>query len=176
MGQTTGELKAELERHRVEVGADLEAIGDRVSPGRMVERRRAQLSERVSGFKDRVMGSATEARSTVHEDARAVAGAVADAPSAARRQVQGNPIAAGVIAFAAGVLVASALPESEPEQQLAEQMQPGLAQAAQESRTVAGEMAEHLEPAAKEATKEVAHHAQEAAEQVKEHAASGGAD
>ena len=43
MGQTTGQLKTELEQRRADVSADLEALGDRVSPGRMADRRRAQL-------------------------------------------------------------------------------------------------------------------------------------
>jgi len=176
MGQTTGELKDELQRHRVEVSADLEAIGDRVSPGRMAERRRAQVRNRFASVKERVMGTANDLTSKVNQEMGSVAGTAADAPAVARRQVQGNPMAAGVVAFAAGVLVASMLPESQAEQHLAEQVQPGLEHVAQESREAAGQMAEHLQPAAQDATREVADHARQSAEQMKEHATSGTGD
>ena len=35
MGKTAEELRQDLEQHRESIGRDMEAIGDRVSPGRM---------------------------------------------------------------------------------------------------------------------------------------------
>ena len=172
MGQTTGQLKTELEQHRADVSADLEALGDRVSPGRMADRRRAQMRQSVTRMKDRVMGPASHSAQTVRDQAGEIAGTVGDAPDAARRQVSGNPLAAGVIAFAAGVLVASMLPESEPEQRLAERVEPKLAEAVGETRDAAMEAAQHLKPAAEDAARDVAARARDSADQVKEQATS----
>jgi len=172
MGQTTGQLKTELEQHRSEVSADLEALGDRVSPGRMAERRRAQMRQSMARVKDRVMGPAAHSAQTVRDQAEEIAGTVSDAPDLARRQVSGNPVAAGVIAFAAGVLVASMLPESEPEQRLAERVEPKLAQAVGETRDAAMEAAQNLKPAAEDAARDVAARARDSADELKERATS----
>jgi|1185.fasta_scaffold191596_1 hypothetical protein len=172
MGQTTGQLKTELEHRRSDVSADLEALGDRVSPGRMADRRRAQMRQSMTRVKDRVMGPAAESAQTVREQASEIAGTVSDAPDVARRQVSGNPVAAGVIAFAAGVLVASMLPESEPEQRLAERVEPKLAEAVGETREAAMEAAQHLKPAAEDAARDVAARARDSADELKERATS----
>ena len=41
MGQTAEDLRTQLAEQRGDISRDLEAIGDRVSPGRMMERRQA---------------------------------------------------------------------------------------------------------------------------------------
>jgi hypothetical protein len=136
----------------------------------MAERRRAQVRQGMTRMKDRVMGPATRSAQAVRDEAGDVADSVSDAPDLARRQVSGNPLAAGVVAFAAGVLVASMLPESEPEQRLAERIEPKLAAAVGETREVAMEAAQHLQPAAEDAARDVAARARDSADQVKEQA------
>ena len=49
MGQSPEELKDEIESTRADLGDTLEAIGDRVSPGRVIERRTARVRQ---GFAD----------------------------------------------------------------------------------------------------------------------------
>jgi hypothetical protein len=171
MGQTTSELRSELERHRDEVSSDLEALGDRVSPNRMAERRRAQVRQGMTRIKERVMGPTTDSAEKVRAQAGELAGTLSDAPQAARRQVTGNPIAAGVIAFAAGVLIASMLPESEPEQRLAERVEPKLAEAVDQTREAAVDAAQHLRPAAEDAARDVASRARDSVDEVKARAA-----
>ena len=170
MGQTTGELKTELERHRSEVSADLEALGDRVSPGRMADRRRAQVRQSMHRVKERVMGSAFESAHSVRDQAGEITDTLGNAPDVARRQVSGNPMAAGVVAFATGVLIASMLPESEPEQRVAARIEPQLAEAVGETREVAAETAQHLKPAAEDAARDVASRARDSAQEIKERA------
>jgi hypothetical protein len=75
----------------------------------------------------------------------------------ARRQAQGNPLAAGLIAFGAGWLVSSLLPASRREQQLAEQ-----------ARDKATELGQPLAEAAKQAATEVKNNLQEPARQAVE--------
>ena len=57
MGQSTHELRRDIERTRADLGDTLDAIGDRVSPGRMIERRKNRMSSGIRSVKDRVMGT-----------------------------------------------------------------------------------------------------------------------
>ena len=62
------------------------------------------------------MGTASDKASSV---ASSVGDAATGAPSAARQKTQGNPLAAGLIAFGAGWLISSLLPATEKEKQAA---------------------------------------------------------
>ena len=63
MGQSTEELKAEIEQTRQSMTADVDALQDRVSPSAIVERRKQAARSRVLGMRDRLPapleGSAT---------------------------------------------------------------------------------------------------------------------
>jgi hypothetical protein len=141
------------------------------------------------------MGPAQSAASTVQGGARGavdqagnVASSVADqarqAPEMIQRQTQGNPIAAGVVAFGIGLLVASVLPASEPERQAAEALQDKLEplkeralEAGQEMKAEVQEAAregmQHLKDTATDAAQHVADDARSAGEHVKEGAQQG---
>ena len=194
MGQRAEELRQEITATRSDLGDTLDAIGDRVSPGRMVERRKAGLRARVTRLREQVMGS-TDAFSSRFVDGRSgttssgVAGTVGDmasstgealreAPEVMRRSAQGNPLLAGAIAFGAGLLVASVLPKSDTEQeaagQVAEGIQPvkdALTQAGQHvasvARDSASEIAEQAKSQASDASRQVKESAVQAAGQVK---------
>jgi gas vesicle protein len=62
--QNIDQLRAEAAAHRQSIGTDLELMGDRVSPSRIAERRKARLRERVYGMRDTVFGSSDRSRST----------------------------------------------------------------------------------------------------------------
>ncbi len=76
---------------------------------------------------------------------------MADAPQAARRQTQGNPVAAGLVAFGLGLLIASLIPASRKEEELAqtikEQAQPLTDQVVGAAKEVAGNLAEPAQQA-----------------------------
>ena len=174
MGEATEELRGQLAQQRQGLSRDLEAIGDRVSPGRMVERRRAAVRQGVGRVRDAVMGAAESATthasnavSTIEDKASGVASTAAEAPGAARQHTQGNPMAAGLIAFGAGLLAASVMPATRREQQLAEQVQPALESAASEAGAVAQEVAGDLKEKATEAVHELKESAQDHADTVK---------
>ena len=61
MSQTTEELRAEAVRHREQLATTVDAIEDRVSPSRMVERRTTRMKDAWGRTRDRVMGSADHA-------------------------------------------------------------------------------------------------------------------
>ena len=57
MGATEDELRRDAQHHREQMGDTLEAIGDRLSPERIVERRKAAVGQRLRSVKEAVMGS-----------------------------------------------------------------------------------------------------------------------
>src|ERR687890_2012173 len=134
-------IRQQIEDTRRELSYDVDALNEKVNPARVVDRRMTAAKGRVSRVKERVMGSAqdTSARTqgvasnaagsvqgaassaadSVSNAASSAVGAVQQAPDAVIRQAQGNPLAAGLIAFGVGWLVSSLLPASEKEKQLA---------------------------------------------------------
>jgi len=56
------QLRAEAAAHRQSIATDLELMGDRVSPSRIAERRKARLRERVHGVRNTVFGTADQYR------------------------------------------------------------------------------------------------------------------
>jgi len=186
-------LRHEIEMQRSALGRDLEVLGDHVSPGAMVQRRRNAASQRIRGVKDRLMGVADSATSTVTGTASgatsavggtassvagaagSVASSITGAPDMAKRQAQGSPIAMGLISFGVGVVAASVLPTSRKEQQLASKAEPMLQHAAEQAGTIAREGIDEITPKAKEVAEALKEDAADAARVVQERAQSGAA-
>jgi len=204
ISQDPDQIRRDIERTQTHLSTDVNALSEKVTPGRIVQRRVGRARAAVGRLKDRVMGSdptpsfyggaqggrlgqaassvadtassaassvagtassaassvsdaASGAVSTVSDAASSAAAAVQEAPQVARRQAQGNPLAAGLIAFGAGWLVSSLLPASRREQQLAEQ-----------ARDKATDLGQPLAEAAKQAATEVKDNLQEPARQAVE--------
>jgi hypothetical protein len=163
------ELRRQLEMQRNSLGRDLNVLGDKVSPGRMVERRRAAVRQSARGFKDRIMGAADSATSRIGDTAGSIGDAAGHAPQAAKQAAQGNPLAVGLVAFGAGAVLASLLPTTEKERRFGQQTAtPALERAAEEAGSVAQQAAEDLKPIAQDAAESVKSSAQDAANQVKQ--------
>ncbi|MGI5157378.1 phage holin family protein [Microbispora sp. CA-102843] len=109
---------------------------------------------------DTVRGTAAEAGEMVRHGAQQAAETVRDAPRQAMRGTQGNPLAAGLIAFGAGLLAASLLPKTSAEERAAVQV-----------KDRAGEMVEPVKHAVQETAQRVGEDAREAGQQVRETAA-----
>lgn len=187
-GNTTSteaqQLRQEIEAQRSTLGRDLEALGDHVSPGRMVERRRNAAAQRVRGMKDKLMGAADDttsavtdragsAGSAITDRAESVAQTVAGAPQMAKSQTQGNPLAMGLISFGVGLVASSLIPATRQERQLARKAQPMLQTAAEQAGSLAREDVDQLVPAAKEAAMDLRDDAADAARVVKDKARAG---
>lgn len=185
MSTRADELRAEAERQRQSIAADLELVGDRVSPGRMAERRKAAVRQRMTDVRTRVMGAVPSPSSSSSEGgestvgrvkdqvggaASSAASTVADAPQMATQATQGNPLAAGLVAFGAGLLVATLLPESEQEQRLAERVQPQADQLAAGAGQAARQAADEVRPQAEEAAQAVTESARQSAQTVRDEA------
>src|SRR5687767_805472 len=130
MSNNPDEIRRDIERTRRELSNDVDLLTEKVSPTKVMERRVERARGAVSSVKEKVMGSATDTRSaagsglgTAQDKVTSAASTVADtassAPQVARQKTQGNPLAAGVIAFGAGWLISSLIPASEKEQRAA---------------------------------------------------------
>ncbi|TDW69351.1 DUF3618 domain-containing protein [Kribbella pratensis] len=181
MAEDPEELKRNIEQTRREVGRDVDALTEKVSPGRVVgrrvERARAgvhRLKEHVMGSADSVGGSVTDtagsALSTVQDAGSKVGGAVGSAPDAALARTRGTPLAAGLIAFAAGWVVATAIPASTRERDMAQASKDKAMEAAgpvkEEAAQVVQEVKDNLREPAQESVDSVNQSASEAATDV----------
>jgi hypothetical protein len=179
MGTNTEELRREIEQTRNGLGDTLDAIGDRVSPSRVIERRKNRVAGAIRGARERVMGVGADAGQAIGGTADSAMQSVHDAPQAVRSQTQGSPMAAGAIAFGIGFIAAAAFPSSRGEQQMASNLADHVEPLKQEATAAAHDLVDHLkEPAmdALDAVKETATDgaravqdtAEEAAQQTKE--------
>jgi uncharacterized protein YjbJ (UPF0337 family) len=127
-----------------------------------------------------VQDRASMAADSVQGAAQNVAGAVQSAPDTIQRQTQGNPLAAGLIAFGVGWLVSSVLPTSQKEKQLAQQAESFVQEHKQplvdQAKHIAQEIGDDLKPMAQDAVEQVKGTAQESAQTVTEQGKSAAAD
>jgi hypothetical protein len=198
------QIRREIERTQDALSNDVDALTEKVTPGRIVERRVQRARGTAARWKDKVMGSnpmqsgtardtaqqvagsvsgtASSAASSVSDAASGAAstvtgaasgaastvtGAVSEAPQFARQQAQGNPLAAGLIAFGAGWLISSLLPATRREQELADQ-------AKNKATELGRPVADAAKQAAIEAKENLAEPAQEAVESVRSTATDAG--
>ena len=168
-------VRNEIDDTREHLGATVEAIGDRVLPGRIIERRKETTARSLRGLRDRIMGTAHDTREQLADSAGSTVDHLRDAPGSLAQRTEGSPLAAGGVAFAIGFLAAAVWKPTEPERHAVEKVAdaaPDLTDdVAQLGRDVAGTVKEQAVGAAEELKSSVA----EAATAVKE-TATGGTD
>jgi len=176
-------IRREIEHTQADLSRDVDALASKITPRRIVRRRVHRVKGAAARWKETVMGvvptRGTPVRTGTHistddsgrspgeamhrmtdaiGDAASSAGATArQAPQAIRRQARGNPIAAGVIAFGTGWLVASLIPAARREQDVADR----AVRAGREKVQAAG-------PAVQQAAAEVRDNLREPAQQAVE--------
>ena len=181
MGQSADEVRREIEQTRAQMGYTIDEIGDRVSPRRIMERRTDRVRSTFRDVRENVMGTAEYGASRVASVPSGVASGVSDvassaadtisgAPAMAKRQTAGNPLAAGLIAFGGGVLLASLLPKTNAESQMANKLAPALEPVKEQAKAAGQQLSNELSSSVSEAGEHVKERAAEAAEQVKEEA------
>ncbi|MGW8527890.1 MULTISPECIES: DUF3618 domain-containing protein [Nocardiopsidaceae] len=165
MGETSDRIRQDIERTRAELTEDTDRLVSRANPKNVIDRRTHRMRRRAHDMKERVMGSmpspgsgGDSAGGSIRQNADQMAGAVRSAPQQALQQTQGNPLAAGLIAFGAGLLAASLLSESRAERQAAQQVQDR-----------AGGMIEPVQRAVSESVDRVREQATESARGAGEH-------
>jgi hypothetical protein len=192
MGQESEELRADIERRRESMTGTIDAIEDRVVPGRIIERRRQAARAWVGGVRDRVMGppqtlnqQASAATGRMEESMSKMTEKISDAPAQLQQATAGSPLIAGAVAFGVGALIAAVLPETEPERRAVRAMQPQVAAATdalkdagqhalETAKGSAQEAAGELKESASDHARQVADQAKNAGQEVKESTASPG--
>lgn len=176
-------------RAKADVADKVEDVRHRLSPAGAVRRTTSKLRESLQGAKPisngntsreigvaggEVTGSRTatsDVPGKLVEKARSASDTLTEkagaAPETLTEKAAGNPLAVGLLAFGAGMVVAGLLPPTERERQVAglvkERVEPLKDQALEAGRTIMGE----LKPAAQGSLEQVKERAAGAVEQVK---------
>lgn len=173
------QIRADIEMTRDELGRDVDALADKVSPPKIMERQTTRVRRAFGDMKGHVMGVADDVGDTASSaghsvgDAMGTAGdAVKELPHKAKQKAQGAPIVVGLLAAGVGFLVASLIPTTDSETRLAaslrDKTQPLVDKAVSEAKDAAGELAENLKGPAQDAVEQVKESAVDSAESVKE--------
>ncbi|MFY1596779.1 DUF3618 domain-containing protein [Micromonospora sp. WMMD737] len=132
-----------------------------------------QSRERMSHAADSARAFGEQSREQVSH----MAGSARSLGQQSRQQAQGNPLAAGLIAFGAGLLVSSLIPPSRPERQWAGQARDMVGEHSDQLRAQARHLREQAGEVGREMGYEVSHNmrgpARDAARAVGSTAASG---
>jgi ElaB/YqjD/DUF883 family membrane-anchored ribosome-binding protein/uncharacterized protein YukE len=191
MSDNPDAIRSDIEATRARLGTNVDAVADKVTPSNIVHRQTDKVKDAVTGVKERIMGAADSATSSVQDRVHSGAGhttdalhstgdtlhgakdnvsaklsdagtAISHAPDQVKTKTQGNPLAAGLIAFGAGMLVSSLIPPSQKEREAAQQL-----------KTAAEPLATQVTDAAKDMVQDLKEPAQEAMENVKTTATEG---
>jgi len=164
------QIRADIEVTRQNLSSDVNALTDRANPANAAKRQVGKAREAAFGVKDKVMGSAQNATSHASPAGTSVSDTITGAPDALTSHTRGNPLAAGLIALGAGLLVGSMLPASQKETQAAAAVKANASTLAQPVTEAAKGIAEDLKAPAQEALESVKSTATDAAATVKDEA------
>jgi hypothetical protein len=187
------EIQQQIEHTRASLSDGVNRLGEKVSPARVVSRRVDRVKGSVTSLRDRVMGSeegggvrgaassvgdsASSLGDTASSAASSVQQAATEAPQAVRRQAQGNPVAAGLIAFGVGWLLSSVAPATNVETRLAQQAEDKAKdQLVEPAKAKAQEVAQNLKEPAQQAVEQVKSTATDAASETADQAKSAAGD
>ena len=189
MGQNTEELNttpADIAATRENLSRDIDELTDKVNPARVMDRRKEAARSRFGSVKERVMGavpSPSSSSSSSSSSGRGIGGSVSSAKDsvsdtasgafgAVESKAQGNPLAAGLVAFGAGMLISALIPPSEKEAQAAQRAVEAAKEHGQplvdEAKSVGQQMGQDLKESATQSAQEVKATAQDSVENVKQ--------
>jgi gas vesicle protein len=186
-GTTT--TPADIEATRASLSRDIDELTDKVSPARVVDRRKEAVKGRLGSVRDSVMGAAPDLGAVkdklpgtgsgsggasgpgLSERASGAASAASGAVGTVGARAQGNPLAAGLVAFGVGMLVSAVIPASEKEARVAGQAVEAAKEHGQpvleEAKSVGQQIGADLKESATESAQQVKDTAQESVATVK---------
>lgn len=176
MNESPDAIRAEIERTRRSLGADTDALVDKVTPGKIVDRQKDKVRSKFGSFKERVMGAADDASGSASDVAGRASDAAHDAAHTVKAKAEGNPLAVGLIAFGVGLVAASLIPSSEKEKKLSQTLREEAQPLVDEATAAAKSVASNLQDPAAEAAQAVKESATEAVDHVKSEATSASED
>ena len=211
----TSTTPADIEATRASLSRDIDELTDKVSPARVMDRRKEAAKGRLGAVRDKVMGAApdldavrshlpgggsgqdtgydmgsgsgsgglgerasglaSQVSGTASQVSGQVSGRVSSGASGAvdslGARAQGNPLAAGLVAFGAGMLLSALLPASDRETKVAGQAVQAAKEHGQpvveEARSVGQQLGADLKESAVESAQQVKETAQSSVENVK---------
>jgi uncharacterized protein YjbJ (UPF0337 family) len=179
-------VRQDIESTRASLTRDVDLLAEKTSPRQAARRRWTAVREKVMGSTEQgrhaVGDTASSAASTVQDKAQQAAGtmqdkaqgaadAVRSAPQAVATQTQGNPLAAGIIAFGVGMLAATLMPVTEAERRAGQELREHSGDLTEKAKDVATEFRDDLSGSARQAVDEVRSTAQDAVQTTKGEAA-----
>ncbi len=176
------EIQQEIERTRANLSNDVDRLTDKVTPSKVVGRRVDSVKTTASSVRERVMGSADDgsglrgAGDSLSSATSSVGDAASSAPQAIKQRTQGNPLAAGIIAFGIGWMLSSLAPASQPEQQLAQKAENKAKELSEPLKQTGQEIAENLKEPLQQSADQIKSAATDAAQETTEHAKSAAGD
>jgi uncharacterized protein YjbJ (UPF0337 family) len=191
MAEEPDRLRQDIERTRASLTRDVDLLAEKTSPSKVAKRRWVAVKEKVMGSAEQgrhAAGDATSsAVSTVQDKASELGGAAGDkaqvaadavrsAPRAVAAQTQGNPLAAGLIAFGVGLLAATVIPVSDAERRAGQELKDRSGDLTDRVKDVAGEMKDDLSGSVQNAAEQVKGTAQDAVQNTRQQAQSSAAD
>ncbi|WP_433828512.1 DUF3618 domain-containing protein [Actinoplanes sp. CA-015351] len=191
MAEEPDQLRRQIENTRESLTRDVDLLAEKTSPSKVAQRRWNSVREKVMGTTDHARHAAADstssALSTVQEKASHagdVAGekahdaaeAVRSAPQAVATQTQGNPLAAGVIAFGVGMLAATLIPVTDAERRAGQQLKENSGDLTDKVKDLATEVKSDLTDPVQDAVASVKETAQDAAQTTKGQAQSSAHD
>lgn len=155
-------LRTEIEQTRASLSDNVDTLAYEANPVHMAQRQVSKAKAFGSRLLDRILGAAEDLKDSAVEKVQGTAEGIADRasgvgqglsdlPGSARQQTQGNPLAAGAVAFGIGLLISSAFPASRKERELAENIKEHAQPLTDQVTAAAKEVVDNLAEPAKEA-------------------------
>jgi hypothetical protein len=168
------QLEREIAQTRDQLGRDVDALAEKVSPKAATRRGVDRLKSAAGSVRDSVMGRTSDLGHNIADSTQSAKDSVTDAAESAKRTVRrsasGNPLAAGLVAFGVGWLLSSLIPVSRTEERVGQAVRKTARDQSETMRSAVSEMADNLREPAKESASRVGQTAADSAETVKNEA------
>ncbi|MFF0150914.1 DUF3618 domain-containing protein [Micromonospora sp. NPDC005203] len=169
MSSDPDQIRREIETTRTELSNDVDALTDKVSPRRIAGDRAGQARDAFTRAKEKMMGSSSHLGQETGQRMSQAAGSVRDETRSlgqqSREQAQGNPLAAGLVAFGVGLLAASLMPPSGRERQLAGRARDMVSEHSGQLREQASQVGQQMQDNMREPVQQAAQSVRSSAQQ-----------
>jgi uncharacterized protein YjbJ (UPF0337 family) len=202
MAEEPDRLRQDIENTRASLTRDVDLLAEKTSPTKVAQRRWSSIKEKVMGtseharhaagdtassavgtvqdkmgtVQDTVQDKASRAGDVASEKAHDAADAVRSAPQAVVSQTQGNPLAAGIIAFGVGMLAATLIPVTDAERRAGQELKDRSGDLTDKVKDVASDLKDDVSGSVQEAAGRVQDTARDAAQTTKQQAVSSAQD
>ncbi|MGI5524246.1 DUF3618 domain-containing protein [Micromonospora sp. CA-259024] len=169
MSSDPDRIRREIETTRNELSSDVDALADKVNPRRIAGDSVGQARGALTRAKEKMMGSSNHLGQEAGQRMSHAAGSVRDETRSlgqqSREQAQGNPMAAGLVAFGVGLLAASLIPPSGRERQLAGRARSMVSEHSDELRQQASQVGHQVQDNLREPAQQAAQSVRSTAQQ-----------